>query len=1207
MSVLRGTVLQVVVAQLMTVSVSTGLNADDFTPVNTQAAGQAPLAPDEAVRRLHVPDDFQITLSAAEPDVRQPIAIAFDDRGRLWVAESYSYDGSTFTDKQQDRILIFEDTNGDGVLDRRRVFKDGLSHLTGLQFGFGGVWITAPPYLAFIPDRNGDDVPDGEAVVHLDGWSLKAEHNSVNGLTWGPDGWLYGRHGIKQPSLVGRPGDASDERVELSCSIWRYHPTRHVFEVVADGTINPWGLDFDDHGQGFLTTSVVEHLWHLVPGAHYERWKDRGVHPNPFVYEAMSATSDHLHWSAGSWDRATRQADGNLDFGGGHSHCDAMIYLGDRWPAEYRGTVFMSNIHGRRVNRDRIVRPTGPYRAVHADDFLVADDPWFRAVSMEYGPDGDVYMTDWSDNGECHDRDGVHRTSGRIYKITWGEPIRVYVNLAQASSLKLVQYQSHDNDWYVRHARRILQERAAAGQDMSEVRSSLQRMFDDNPDDTRKLRAMWALYSIGGADDEWLLSQIHHTSEHVRTWAVRLLVDDGVASADVAEAMAEVARTEASWLVRMTLASALQHVPVGQRWATATGLTASVGRDEHLNICRMIWYAIEPEVAAYPGRAIQTVAALSPRLRRWTARRICEDSSRSVALLFEALERTVRADVLADLLAGVNDGLSTERIESLPDTADRIVRQLVQHQDPRVRVAAVTTAAVVGNDATLQHIRQLLHEATTDSKTRQAALTGLVRRKPSGLAEDLVRLIVAAQLTIPALQAGTAINDPRLAQTVLDRYDRFSKIEQSAAIDLMVARRSSARLLVNAFEQKEISARILTAGQARQIAALNDPALLIRLESIWGTVRPSSADRLRQIKEWSRKLDPSRIAKASLSNGQLVFKKSCGACHKLFGEGRTIGPELTGANRRNLQYLVSNVIDPSAAVPADFRMAIVVTTNGRVITGTISQKTESVVTMQTATEVVQIRSKDIDTMEMSPKSLMPDGLLDKLSETQVRDLFAWMMSSGPAYTTSKHEHGDDLPTVILLGDSIRIGYQKAVAAQLHGKATVWSPQENGQHTVYTLQQLEKWIRGRDAAVVHINVGLHDLFLSSKTDQPRYSLETYSANLRRIFARLKQLTDAEIIFALTTPVDEQRQASSETYRRVVRRNPDIVTYNRRAVEIANECGVRINDIHAVALDIGVETAIRDDGVHLTAQGVDVVGQQVARSVLLVLNGQSSAVP
>ena len=170
---------------VVTVS-SNASRAEDFTPKNSQAVGEEPTVPAEAIKRLRVPDGFQITLAAAEPDVRQPIAITFDDRGRLWVAESYSYDGSTITDEPRARILISENTTGDGVLDSRRVFRDGLTHLTGLEIGFGGVWINAPPNLSFIPDRDRDGVPDGEAVSHVDGWSLKAEHNSVNGLTWRP-------------------------------------------------------------------------------------------------------------------------------------------------------------------------------------------------------------------------------------------------------------------------------------------------------------------------------------------------------------------------------------------------------------------------------------------------------------------------------------------------------------------------------------------------------------------------------------------------------------------------------------------------------------------------------------------------------------------------------------------------------------------------------------------------------------------------------------------------------------------------------------------------------------------------------------------------------------------------------------------------------------------------------------------------------------
>ncbi|PHS03118.1 MAG: dehydrogenase [Blastopirellula sp.] len=966
--------------------------SDDFVPVNTQPANEIPLAPEEAVKRLRVPDGFQVTLAAAEPDVRQPIAITYDDRGRLWVAESYSYNGSKFTDDLHDRILIFEDTTGDGVLDRRKVFCDGLTHLTGLEIGFGGVWITAPPHLSFIPDENRDDVPDGKPIVHLDGWSQKAEHNSVNGLDWGPDGWLYGRHGIKQPSFVGRPGVPKEKRVELSCCIWRYHPTRHVFEVVADGTINPWGLDFDEHGQGFLTTSVVEHLWHLVPGAHYERWKDRGTHPDPYAYELMSATCDHLHWASGQFDKESRVAEGNQNHGGGHSHCDAMIYLGDRWPERYRGAMFMSNIHGRRVNCDRLVLEAKGYRGVHDEDFLIADDPWFRAVSMEYGPDGDVYLTDWSDNGECHDRDGVHRTSGRIYKISWGAPTRVSVDLANATNEQLVEYQSHRNEWFVRHARRILQERSAAGKEMSVVHEQLRRMFESSERVTQKLRAMWALHCTDGLDDDWLIQKFDHPSEHVRSWALRLSVDDGELSSSVLASIEQSAKQEHSWLVQLSLASVMQKIPVGKRWTSLIRVARQTDGWESANLQRMIWYAMEPEIAAHPKRALNCIDDVSPLVRLSIARRVSEDSGDSVELLFDVLGETHRPELIVDLLIGFNQAII--EVDQLSNKAAEIVEQLVRHDDPGVRLAAVTAGARVGGAKLLLALRALLHDESTDSETAQAVLSGLVRRKADGLPGDLLKLIASRRLRIPALQAAGTINSSKLIETVLERYSEFDESERAAAIDLLISRKPNAKRLLMAIENKEISASELSADQARQVMAFNDAALSKRLEELWGSIRPSPANRLNQIRDWEQKLTASSLKQADLRNGRALFTQNCGKCHKLFGEGQTIGPDLTGSNRHNLHYLLSNVIDPSSSVPVDFRLVIILTVDGRVVTGILTGRSQAGVTIKTTSESVRIADDDIEDLKILPTSMMPDSLIDKLNDEQVRDLIAWMMNDG---------------------------------------------------------------------------------------------------------------------------------------------------------------------------------------------------------------------
>ena len=430
--------------------------ADDSNKKDKQTAEAlqpAPLPLNEAARKMQLPVGFRATLFAGEPDVRQPIGFAIDDRGRLWVAECYAYPAWKATGN--DRILIFEDTDGDGRFDSRKVFWDQGNYLTGLQLGFGGVWVCCSPHLLFIPDRDGDDVPDADPEVLLDGWSTKGVHNVLNGLTWGPDGWLYGCNGITAPSKVGAPGTPEDQRLDIACGIWRIHPTRRDFEVVVHGTTNPWGLDFDDYGQGFFTNCVIGHLWHLVPGGHYKRMF--GNDYDPHVYGLLDACSDHLHWGGGKWTDSRGGKGVHSLAGGGHAHSGAMVYLGDNWPASYRNTVFLCNIHGNRVNHDTLARNGSGYVGRHGKDFLMANDEWFRGLELKYGPDGAVYLIDWSDTGECHERDahGAHHDSGRIYKVTYKQPQKLgKLDVATLDDAELVKLHTHRNAWYPRHARR---------------------------------------------------------------------------------------------------------------------------------------------------------------------------------------------------------------------------------------------------------------------------------------------------------------------------------------------------------------------------------------------------------------------------------------------------------------------------------------------------------------------------------------------------------------------------------------------------------------------------------------------------------------------------------------------------------------------------------------------------------------------------------
>ena len=567
-----------------------------------------------------VPKGFNVALFTAEPDVRQPVSFCLDGRGRLWVAEAINYPERT--NGPNDRILIFEDTNGDGVADKRTVFYEKLNYVTGIEVGFGGVWVMSPPNFAFIPDRDGDDKPDSDAQVLLDGIGIKeSRHNLANGFTWGPDGWLYGGHGRTSPSDVGKPGTPAGKRIHFDGGVYRYHPTLHIFEPFADGTTNPWGVDFDDFGEPFISNCVNPHLYHVIQGAHYEPWRDRAS--SLHAYDRIRTIADHLHWGDGKVGDTKRGDLPDLRTGGGgHAHVGMMIYLGDNWPDKYRNGAFMFNVHGRRLNHDALARKGSGYVATHEPDFLIAKDPWFMGITVRYGPDGGVFMSDWSDTGECHSYVNTQRGTGRIFKVTYGKTEQRPVDIARLSEGELAQLQLHKNDWFVRHARLVLQERVAAGRDVSAARKALHEMFATNPDVTRKLRALWSLHATGGLDESFLREQLAHESEHIRGWAVRLLCESQKPSAGAVRRFTVMATQDASPKVRLQLASALQRMPHADRWPIIAALASHAGDATDANLPLMIWYGFEPLVKTDIPRALKLASGSKlPILRQFAARR----------------------------------------------------------------------------------------------------------------------------------------------------------------------------------------------------------------------------------------------------------------------------------------------------------------------------------------------------------------------------------------------------------------------------------------------------------------------------------------------------------------------------------------------------------------------------------------------------------
>ena len=957
-------------------------------PSNLDVYQHAGLGPEAAASAMTVPPGFRVSLFAGEPDVVQPIAMAIDDRGRVWVAEAYSYPRRVRDDQARDRILIFEDTDCDGRFDTRKVFAERLNLVSGLAVGFGGVWVGAAPHLLFIPDKDRDDRPDGPPQVLLDGWGQHDTHETLNTFTWGPDGWLYGCHGVFTHSLVGRPGTPRDRRTPINAGIWRYHPTRHAFEVFAHGTSNPWGIDFDERGQMIITACVIPHLYHMVQGGRYER--QAGQHFNPYTYEDIKTIADHRHYLGFNPHAGNGRSD---SAGGGHAHAGAMIYLENTWPAEYRGSLFMNNIHGARLNRD-ILKPNGSgFVGSHAPDFLMANDSWSQIVHLETGPDGNVYMIDWYDKNQCHHNDvnGHDRTNGRIFKIRYGDARPPASDLAGLSDQELVRTLAAPDEWHARHARRILQERGPS-EKIAELLRSLDRENADRP--VVQLRVLWALHAVGGLDEGAIAEKLAHPQAIVRAWTIQLATEKGTPADTILDLFAVMARNDPSAVVRLYLASAAQRLPWAKREEIVAGLVAH-GEDNHdPNLPLMDWYAVEP-LASVDVRRAARLALATPiqSVGGFLARRVgAIGSPEALAALVRELGRSAGPWQRVTLLAGIEEGLRGRRQVAMPAEWPEVFTKLVADGDPKVRSRAMALALTFGDPKARAALRAILADRKASIDSRKEALSALLKVKDAPLPDQLHALILDPAMGGDAVRGLSAFKDPATPDVLLGSYDKLDRFERRDALNTMAMRREWARELLAAVESGKLPRADLTADIVRQLRNLRDPDVDARIKKVWGTVRETTADRARTIARYRSLLKAKPVSPPDPSIGRAVFARTCQQCHTLFGTGGQVGPDLTGSNRADLDYVLSNVLDPSALIGRDYLAHTVATEDGRVLTGIIKAEDKDTITLVTANETVTLPKNDVAERRQSELSMMPEDLWTPLSEQEIRSLVSYLAS-----------------------------------------------------------------------------------------------------------------------------------------------------------------------------------------------------------------------
>ena len=466
--------------------------ADDIPHGQSKPPNPA-LSPAEAIKKMVVPHDFQVEVVASEPEIVNPVAMTFDERGRIWITESLEYPRCS-PGPGRDRVKVLEDTNGDGKADKFTIFAEGLNIPSGIAVGHGGVWVANSPDILFLQDTDGDGKADRREVV-VTGFGRDDTHELPNSLTWGPDGWLYGWNGVFNQSVVNYRGKTH----KFTCAIFRIHPKTRDFELFCEGTSNPWGIAFDTEGSTFASACVIDHLWHLTESGYYHR--QGGPYP-PNTWEIPSIVS-HLHQKA--------------------AYCGIHYYDSDVYPPEYRKTLYMGNIHGNCVNADVLTRDGSSYRGNPKPDFLTANDAWFMPVSQQTGPDGCMYILDWYDRYHCYqdanrDPAGIDRLKGRLYRIRYKDaPRRANFNLGAKSVDELVALLGSGKSYDREVARRLLIERS------NDATLDKLEPLVQNPKTPRTMRlnALWTMLSSGPLDFRTHFGLLADEDPTIRAWAVR--------------------------------------------------------------------------------------------------------------------------------------------------------------------------------------------------------------------------------------------------------------------------------------------------------------------------------------------------------------------------------------------------------------------------------------------------------------------------------------------------------------------------------------------------------------------------------------------------------------------------------------------------------------------------------------------------------------